>query len=244
MKNAARLLCRMGVAASAAVIPAASAPAAPQLALAATTPELLWRWRAAPPIARQPRLLARLRAEARGDLAEARSEWGDLARQRRDQGEATIRSEVRIGWQVVADTPRLLALSRREEYIYAGAPHPWQTVRTLLWDKTSQRIIPAGALFSDWALARAPVAAAYCQAFIKARIAAADGNAAAVGSNCSLDDDRLLPSGTRRADRFIVFDLYPDGYVSGEFATELRWPPATRARVRPAYRADLLGNQR
>lgn len=244
-KRAVALLARamLGLAPATAAL-AAEPRARPQLAITATTPALQWRWAAAPTIAAQPRLLATLRGEARQDLAEARLEWAGLARVRRDSGEAAVRTEVNIAWSVLADTARLLVVNRSEDYLYAGAAHPWQAQpRVVIWDKRLQRRLPIAALFKDWPAAHAAIEAAYCQAFVTARAARLDRPAGEIANAtpCTLDEAMIMPTGGRRASRFVVFDLYPDGYASGGHETELPWPMRARTRVIPIYRGDLLG---
>ncbi len=232
--------------------PALAAPkTAPRAILASdlvirqASPNLSWRWRAAPEAATQPALLQQLRGTALADAKKAATDAARDAASARKDGFPFRRYDFVTDWSLAADTPRLLALTG-QTYAYTGGAHGNTGYTAKIWDKTAKRAIPIDALFSDWPRARKLIEPAFCRALAeeqKRRI----GEATPPSTPCpKLSEQPIVPWGelgtSARQFRVLVAPYVAGSYAEGSYLITVMWPDALKSLVKPAYRNDLFGD--
>ena len=107
---------RAGLLAVLIAVPVAAKPVpraipASDLMIRQSSPEIDWRWRAAPEAATQPGLLAALRRDALNEAGRARTAARADAAGARTAGFPFRKHESITDWTLAADTPHLLALA-------------------------------------------------------------------------------------------------------------------------------------
>lgn len=149
-----------------------------------------------------------------------------------------------IAWHVVAETPRLLSLSR-SFYSFTGGAHGNTRSGSMVWDKARRARLKPDALFVTpdtlWAAIRQP----YCRTLDEQR-AKRRGQAVNKSGDpfdaCPPLRDLTLLLGSSNRKAIDCIGLIADPYVAGSFAEgqyEIALP-VTRAvigTVKPAYRA-------
>lgn len=228
----------------------AKAPApvpASALLIRQESPEMAWRWRAAPELATQPALLRAMRGEAMTELGKAKAAATRDAASARAAGFPFRKYEAIQDWSLAADTPSLLALAG-EVYSFTGGAHGNTGYAVRIWDKAARKPIPFEALFSDWPRARKVLEPAFCKALAEEQARRRQGAAAADGfSDCPrLSEQPVLPFAglARQARQFrVLLAPYTAGpYAEGAYLITLPWPESLRTLVKPAYVRDLYGD--
>lgn len=142
----------------------ASTPAvvpASDLLIRERSDDLEFVWRMVPDVAAYPALLAELRRDAAGRLAETRKGAAeDRAARPADAPFASHHFEQ--NWRVEADAPRLLSLVGGTDSFTGGA-HGMHATQGLIWDKLAAKRLTLPDLFTDWAAARRSIEPAYCR---------------------------------------------------------------------------------
>ncbi|MFZ4689083.1 MAG: PdaC/SigV domain-containing protein [Polymorphobacter sp.] len=223
----------------------ASIPAS-ALIIRQTSPAIDWRWRAAPEAAAVPPLFNALRADALKLAAKARSDAAADAASARKAGIPFRRYESITDWTRAADTPRLLALAG-EVYSFTGGAHGNTGYAARVWDKTSRRSIGIEGLFSDWPRARKLIEPGFCKALAEEQTRRLGASPTSEMNACpKLSEQPILPWGglsTRASQYRVLVGPYVAGsYAEGSYLVTVPWPAGVRTLVKPAYRADLFGD--
>jgi hypothetical protein len=231
--------------------PALAKPPAPvpasALLISQTTPEMAWRWRAAPELATQPALLKAMRSEGLAELGKARAAAARDAASARTAGFPFRPHETINDWSLAADTAGLLALAG-ESYSYTGGAHGNTGYAARIWDKKAKRSIPIDALFSDWPRARKLLEPVYCKALAEEQARRRQGaEVPADFAACpKLSEQPVVPFAGlgRQARQFrVLLAPYTAGsYAEGSYLITAPWPEGVAALVKPAYRRDLFGD--
>jgi Deacetylase PdaC len=228
----------------------AKAPApvpASALLLRQATPEMAWRWRAAPELATQPGLLKAMRGEAQAELAKAKAAAARDAAEAKKAGFPFRAYETINDWSLAADTPGLLALAG-EVYSYTGGAHGNTGFGARLWDKATKRSVPIDALFTDWPRARKLLEPVYCKALAEEQARRRQGaeGPADFAACPKLSEQPVVPFAGlgRQARQFrVLLAPYVAGsYAEGSYLITAPWPEGVAALVKPAYRRDLFGD--
>jgi hypothetical protein len=222
--------------------PALAAPIpASDLLIRDVTPQLSYRWRAAPEAATQPALLKSLRSDALAELSKEKKDAARDAAEAKKAGFPFRGYETIADWTLAADTPNLLALSGLN-YSFTGGAHGNTGYAAKIWDKKANKAIPFAALFSDWKKAQTLLGPAYCQALATEQ-KARGGNPQ---NNCpKLADQQIVPwadlATTARQFRVLLGPYAAGSYAEGSYLITLPWPDGIERLVKPAYKADLFG---
>ena len=227
----------------------AKAPApvpASALLIRQATPEMAWRWRAAPELATQPALLRAMRAEAMAEVGKARAAAAADAASARKAGFPFRAYETINDWSLAADTQRLLALAG-ETYAYTGGAHGNTGFAARIWDKTAKRRIGIEALFTDWPRARKLLEPVFCKALADEQARRRRGADGGSFNECpKLSEQPVLPFAGlgQQAGQFrVLMGPYVAGpYAEGSYLVTAPWPEAVRPLVKPAYARDLFGD--
>lgn len=224
--------------------PALAAPIpASDLLIRDVTPQLSYRWRAAPEAATQPGLLKSLRSDALTELAREKQDAARDAAEAKKSGFPFRRYETIGNWTLAADTPHLLALSGLV-YSFTGGAHGNTGYSAKIWDKVANKPIPFSALFTDWNKAQALLEPAYCKA-LAAEQKTRGGNPV---NNCpKLADQQIVPwadlATTARQFRVLIGPYAAGSYAEGSYLITLAWPDGVEKLVRPAYKTDLFSTE-
>ncbi|OWV32202.1 hypothetical protein B5C34_01205 [Pacificimonas flava] len=135
---------------------------AEELFIRERSPTLQFSWHAPPEIAAHPRLLDRLRADARDSLAEMRENAREFAQRLVETGQDPRPLYFDQEWSLAYSSPTLLNLSAATER-YDGGAHPNRYFDGVLWDRTENRAIELPALFVNWPTAREELETVYCR---------------------------------------------------------------------------------
>ncbi len=224
--------------------PALAVPAS-DLLIRQTSPQISWRWRAAPEVGAQPALLRGLRAEAMRAAAKDRLAAGRDAAAAKKAGFPFRRHEVITDWSLAADTPHLLALSGLV-YAFTGGAHGNTGYTAKIWDKAGQRAVTFEGLFSDWPHARRLLEPLFCKALAEEQARRQGAPPSGDWAKCPrLAEQPIVPWGdlATRAPQFrVLVGPYVAGpYSDGSYLITLPWPDAVKPLVKPAYRDDLFG---
>jgi hypothetical protein len=228
---------------------AAKAPApvpASALLIRQESPEMAWRWRAAPELATQPALLRAMRAEAMAELGKAKATAASDAASARKAGFPFRAYETINDWSLAADTPALLVLAG-EVYSYTGGAHGNSGYAVRIWDKGAKRSIGIEALFTDWPRARKLLEPVFCKALAEEQARRRQGmDAGSFGECPKLSEQPMLPFAGlgRQAGQFrVLMGPYVAGpYAEGSYLITAPWPEGVRPLVKPAYARDLFGD--
>lgn len=224
--------------------PALAAPIpASDLLIRDVTPQLSYRWRAAPEAATQPDLLKSLRSDGFAELAKEKGAAARDATEAKKSGFPFRRYETIADWTLAADTPRLLALSGLN-YSFTGGAHGNTGYAAKIWDKQANQAIPFSALFTDWAKALTLLEPAYCRALAEEQ-KTRGGNPQ---NNCpKLADQPIVPwadlATTARQFRVLIGPYAAGSYAEGSYLITLPWPEGIAQLVKPAYKTDLFSNE-
>ena len=242
---------RAGLLAVLIAVPVAAKPVpraipASDLMIRQSSPEIDWRWRAAPEAATQPGLLAALRRDALNEAGRARTAARADAAGARTAGFPFRKHESITDWTLAADTPHLLALAG-QVYSFTGGAHGNTGYAARIWDKDAKRAIPIDALFTDWPRARRLIEPAFCRAVAEEQKQRRAG--ATLGGDFDacpkLSEQPIVPwggLGTRAPEFRVLVGPYVAGpYSEGSYLITVTWPEAVRSLVKPAYRDDLFG---
>jgi hypothetical protein len=222
--------------------PALAAPIpASDLLIRDVTPQLSYRWRAAPEAATQPALLDGIRSEALAELAKEKQDAARDAADAQKSGFPFRAYETIISWTLAAETPHLLALQSLN-YSFTGGAHGNTGYAAKIWDKTANTAIPFSALFTDWPKAQVLLEPAYCKALAEEQTSRG-GNPV---NNCpKLADQAIVPwadlASTAYQFRVLLGPYAAGSYAEGSYLITLPWPAGVEALVKPAYKADLFG---
>jgi hypothetical protein len=223
--------------------PALAAPIpASDLLIRDVTPQLSYRWRAAPEAATQPGLLKSLRSDALAELSKEKKDAARDAAEAKKSGFPFRRYETIADWTLAADTPRLLALSGLN-YSFTGGAHGNTGYAAKIWDKQARKAIPFSALFSDWKKAQGLLSPAYCKALAEEQ-KVRGGNPQ---NNCpKLADQQIVPwadlATTAQQFRVLIGPYAAGSYAEGSYLITLAWPDGIEKLVKPAYKQDLFSN--
>lgn len=228
--------------------PALAAPRvvpASDLLIRQSSPNIDWRWRAAPEVAAQPGLLGALRAAALKDAAKARSDAARDAASAKKAGFPFRRHAVINDWSLAADTPHLLALTG-ETYAFTGGAHGNTGFAARIWDKAAKRSIPIDALFTDWPRARAIIQLVFCKVLAAEQTRRLGAAPTSEMSACpKLSEQPIVPSGGLAAQatqvRVLLGPYVAGSYAEGSYLVTFPWPEAVRELVKPGFRKDLFG---
>lgn len=229
--------------------PALAAPRiipASDLIIQQASPNIDWRWRAAPEAATQPALLASMRAGALKAAAKARIDAAADAASAKKAGFPFRRHEIINDWSLAADTPHLLALVG-ETYAFTGGAHGNTGYEARIWDKTAKRSVSIDALFSNWPRARAIIEPAFCKALREEQTRRLGSAPTSDMNACpKLSEQPIVPwggLGTQAGQLRVLVGPYVAGsYAEGSYLITLPWPDAVRALVKPGFRRDLFGD--
>lgn len=211
-----------------------------------TSPELTWRWRAAPEAATAPGLLRAIRATGLAEAGKARADARRDAASAKKAGFPFRRHTLVDDWSLAADTPHLLALAH-ESYSDTGGAHGNTAYDVKIWDKRSNRAISLPDLFSDWPHARKLLSPAFCAALAAERGQRRNGQTLGGDFDAcpKLAEQPLLPwggIGSRAPQLRVLLAPYIAGpYSEGGYLVTLPWPEAVKPLVKPTYRDDLFG---
>lgn len=220
---------------------AATVVPASDLLIRARSDELDFGWRMVPDVAAFPPLLAELRRDAQGQLAEATKGAAD-DRGARPADAPFFGHYFQQNWRVEADTTRLLSLMAETD-TFTGGAHGMHMSRGLIWDKQARRKLALPELFVDWAKAHSIVEAAYCRELDRER-ADRRGSPAKIGG--SFDDcppllEQTVTLAGWNDNASGGLKVYLDPYTAGPYSegTYELWvfpEPALSKLVKPEYR--------
>ncbi len=228
---------------------AAAAPIpASDLLIRRSSPQLGWRWRAAPEAATQPALLKALRTEAQQDAAKASRGAARDAASAAKAGFPFRPHAYMTDWSLAAYTPHLLVLVS-EATAYTGGAHGNTGYAARLWDKQARRAIKIDALFSDWPRARKLLEPDFCKALAAEQARRLAGNPPGELNACpKLSEQPIVPfaglSSTAWQYRVLLAPYVAGTYAEGSYKIDMSWPDGIKALVKPQYRSDLFGDAR
>jgi hypothetical protein len=189
--------------------------------------------------ARIPSLDSWLRSEAKEDEGDHEESIGSLANYAKQHPEGRFHLE-RV-FKVDADLPGLLALSK-ETSAYTGGAHGWFVFETLFWDKSRNRELEPGELFSDPSAANSEIQVQLCPILAEPRRveAARGGGDGVFNGPCAGPpyNMTLLAAGGRVTTLKVTFTEL-DGYAGGTYEV---YVPVTRrllALVAERFRAGF-----
>ena len=205
--------------------PALAAPIpASDLLIRDVTPQLSYRWRAAPEAATQPAPAEGIRSEALTELAKEKKNAARDAAEAKNSGFPFRAYETIVSWTLAADTPHLLALEGLN-YSFTGGAHGNTGYSARIWDKNANKAIPFSALFTDWKKAQGLLGPAYCKALAEEQ-KARGGNPV---NNCpKLADQQIVPwadlASTAAQFRVLIGPYAAGSYAEGSYLITLPWP--------------------
>lgn len=141
--------------------PAAAVVPASDLLIRESSDDLEFGWRMVPDVAAYPALLAELRRDAAGQLAEARKGAAE-DRAARGTDAPFFGHYFQQNWRVEGDTSRLLSLVAETD-TFTGGAHGMHFSHGLIWDKAAGKRLTLPDLFTDWTAARPSIETTYCR---------------------------------------------------------------------------------
>ena len=205
-------------------------------------------------------LLDRRLEARRADLARSSAE---ARREARSDGFPYNKHSYSAEWEIVADIPRFLSLSKSFT-TYGGGAHGNVGMESLVWDKQADKALAGIELFASPAALERALGERYCDALNELREerrGEPDEEAAAEEEPASDVDEEAEPEdvpftdcpgieeltvlvGSRSGRRFDRLTLYAGPYVAGPYAEgayEVNLPvdAAVREAVRPEYRGSF-----
>jgi hypothetical protein len=234
-------------AAAAAVPPAPPEPAAEKVefndneAKGEITRDFAYGWPAA--VSAIPELAKTLTAERDKLLADQKADWQEslTALAGEDCGACMMRDQ-QTTWEVVADTPRFLSLSRAF-YEFSGGAHGNRGTSSLVWDREAKKALEPEAFFTSEKALQDVFGPRFCK-LLKVERAKRLGE--------DMGDDSIFPCppvkdltillGAKSKTRFDRIGLIADAYVAGSYAEgqyEFTIPVsgAILKAVKPEYRS-------
>lgn len=238
---------KTGVAATPAAAATPPAPAAQKVeftdneAKGEATREFAYAWPAA--VSAIPELVKTFTAERDKLLVGQKADWQESLKEfaGEDCGGCMMRDQ-QTTWQVVADTPRFLSLSRAF-YEYSGGAHGNGGTGGLVWDREAKKSIEPEAFFTSQNALQDMLGPRFCK-LLKAERAKRLGE--------DVGDDSIFPCppvkeltvllGSKSKTHFDRIGLIADAYVAGSYAEgqyEFTIPvtDALLKAVKPEYRA-------
>jgi hypothetical protein len=235
---------KQGVIFAAALLTGTALPAAPvKIERDSKALEFSYAWPAE--AAAVPVLDRRFRSDLDKALKEA------LANARED--EALARKQKRpfnphvfsMQWTAAGQTPRLLSL-QNQLGTFEGGAHPLTTYNSLLWDRSLNRQVGVGDIFSRPGVFAGLTRTVYCRALDKERLKRRQGDKlGGEFDECPKYADLAIAPVDKGKDarfdaiQFVASPYVAGPYVEGEYVIQL---PVTRqwiAAMKPAYRASF-----
>ncbi len=189
--------------------------------------------------------VAGLKAYLDDDLEKTQNEFAADAKEA--QGDAEEFSypfrphSLTSAWEVVADLPGWISLSR-ESWAYTGGAHGNSFTSGLVWDKENARAMAPIDLFSSGAALETALSENYCAALNEQRRERrGEGADAGIFDECPKLEELTVLVGSSNGETFDRIGLIADPYVAGSFAEgpyEVTLPvdAAILGAVKPAYR--------
>lgn len=192
-----------------------------------------------------PALKAKMEGERDEALAQQKKEWADAREFCPADSFACAKNTLEFTWQVVADTPGYLSLSKNF-YTYTGGAHGMYGRSSMVWDREAEQAFePADLFTSPFALNEA-IGAKAC-AMLNAERAKRRGEPVPSGSDewpnqCVAMEETVLFLGSSTGEAFDRIGLYYGPYVAGAYAEgDFEFTvPVTEAvieAVKPEYRS-------
>jgi len=194
----------------------AQAPlAASDLLLRSESPELRFRWSAAPETALEPAVARGLRREAEQALAAERAQAARDAAEAKKGGFPFRRYDWQQRWSAEGETDTLIAFSALSSQ-YTGGAHANSGYASLIFDRQAKARIRFADLFSDPKAAFAKLSPAWCQALKEERARRRAGVANDSFGDCPPIAERVIvPVG----DGFIhSFRVLAEPYLAGPYS--------------------------